>query len=89
MSWFSVYVLRPNKCVLKLLILLITFLQMCFQGIKIILACFGSIVILCCAEVSFGDAEVSFGDAVGDVAVSCWKAEGAPSVRCTEQLVLE
>lgn len=56
----SVSVLRPNKCVLKLLILLITFLQMCFPGIKIILARCDSAFILCCAEGPF------VGD-VGDV----------------------
>lgn len=49
-----------------------TFLQMCFQGIKIILACCDSIFILCCAEVSFVD---DAGDATGSVWESVrWQA---------------
>lgn len=49
------FVLPTNKCVPNPLILTDTFLQMCFQGIKIILAFLDSIFILCCTEVSFAD----------------------------------
>jgi len=51
-----------------------TFLPMCFQGIKIILAFLDSIFILCCAEVSFADD-------VDNGTVSFWKSEGEHSVR--------
>lgn len=50
------------------------FLQMCFQGIKIILAFLDSIFILCCTEVSFADV-------VDDGTGSFWKPEGERSVR--------
>lgn len=50
------------------------FLQMCFQGIKIILAFLDSIFILHCAEVSFVDD-------VGSGTVSTPKSGGEHSVR--------